>query len=421
MLIERIAIFVTLFAVIKNAEEISNKTISQEATSGPKTVENRPCCIIGNRSFHTMDSALYSFTNNATIKIIELKVVLNSKIFLENLNNVSIVGHKTPTVNCNWIGALRISSCNNVIIKGIIWKNCGYNNKLSYPGLSFYKSSNITIQNCKFYSSMLALFFSGATGNVLINHCDFLHNNQHTGHGAAIQYTTEATTPTMTRLVINRCNFSYNGAAKSIVYISGSGNYHFSCLENSTFIGNKGVPLHLSQQKLRIKGDVLFKHNTGISGGGIFSRSSVIVLKNTSSIIFYNNSANANGGAMFLNNSRVLLRENSVILFVNNFAKLFGGALYSINKSAMIFDGNTTVTFQSNKAGECGGAVYFENYSNVSFHDTSIITFNDNRAKYGGSIFSLNHSKTSFRQNSKVNLLTMKLNIEGPCQLEYTH
>jgi len=51
MLTERIAVFVILFAVIKNAEEMSNKTFSQEATSGPKTLENRPCCIIGVRRF----------------------------------------------------------------------------------------------------------------------------------------------------------------------------------------------------------------------------------------------------------------------------------------------------------------------------------------------------------------------------------
>jgi len=84
---------------------------------------------------------------------------------------------------------------------------------------------------------MVALFFSETTGNVLINQCDFFHNNQHTGHGAAIQYTTEAKTPTMTRLVINRCNFSYNGAAKSIVYISGSGKNHFHAYKIQRLLG----------------------------------------------------------------------------------------------------------------------------------------------------------------------------------------
>ena len=132
-------------------------------------------------------------------------------------------------------------------IKGINWENCGSSNESPYPVLSFYKSSNVTIQNCAFYSAMgQVLLFSETSGNVFINSCEFTHNNQYRGHGAAVQYTTEVTTPTITRLVIDGCYFSNNVAARSIVYIGGQGSRQLSYLQNSKFVGNEGVPIYLS-------------------------------------------------------------------------------------------------------------------------------------------------------------------------------
>ena len=106
MLIERIVIIVVLSVVLKKADGIS---FSQDATFYPR-VEfeqvTRPCCVIGDRSFLLLESALYSFTNNTIIKIIGSNAALDTKISLENLENVSIIGHGTPTVNCNGIGAI---------------------------------------------------------------------------------------------------------------------------------------------------------------------------------------------------------------------------------------------------------------------------------------------------------------------------
>ena len=190
------------------------------------------------------------------ITISKSHVTLGTKISLENLENVSIIAHQASTVNCKGIGAIKLSSCNNVTIKGISWENCGSSSGSSYPGISFYRSSKLTIQNCKFYFSLgQSLVFSEPSESVFINNCEFTHD-QHTGHGTAVQYTTKATT---TRLVINRCTFSNNGIAKSIVYIGGSEKRQFSFLQNSTFIGNKGVPVYLTQQKLNITGNVLFQ------------------------------------------------------------------------------------------------------------------------------------------------------------------
>jgi len=354
MLTERIVIILILFVILRDSEEISNGTFTQGSSSGSNTVFKQvigPCCAIENTCFHSLDSALHCLTNNTIINISNSHVTLSTKISLENLENVSIIAHKASTVNCKGIGAINMSSCNNVTINGISWENCGSSNGSSYPGIDFYKSSNLIIQNCTFRSSLgQSLVFSDPSESVFIKNCKFILNNKHTDHGAAIQCITKATFPTITRLVIDRCNFSFNGVAKSIVYIGGSGNGLLSYLQNSVFIGNKGASLYISQQRLHITGDVLFKNNNMVtSGGGIYSRSSVIVFENKSNVTFYNNSATSKGGAMFINDSKLYFGDYSVIKFIDNFAKSFGGALYSMKNSAVLFNGNTMVTFQSDK------------------------------------------------------------------------
>ena len=160
-----------------------------------------------------------------TIKIVGSNVVLDSKITVENLENIAIIGHGTSTVNCIGIGAINFISCNNVTITGIDWERCGLTSKEpSYPGIRFHKSSKIIIQSCSFNSSIgHAVVFSKVSGNIHINNSVFTHNNHHRDHGAAVQYTADGTTHTQIKLVINSCNFSYNGVAKSVIFIDGSG------------------------------------------------------------------------------------------------------------------------------------------------------------------------------------------------------
>ena len=405
MLIERIVIIFILFVVFTKAEEISNETFPQDVASGSGTVVDqviKPCCVIGGRSFHSVASAVHTLINNSIIKIIEPGVVLNTNISLEKLENISVIGQGTPIVNCNSIGAISFFSCNNVTIKGINWENCGSIDGSSYPGISFYKSSNLTIQSCSFSSSAgQALLLSEASGNIHINNSVFTHNNQYRGHGAAVEYIPADTAHTQARLVIDKCSFSNNGVAKSIVYIGSSEVRFNSYIQNSVFISNEAVPIYLSNHKLHISGNVLFKQNMAIAGGGIFSSSSTVIFKNNSNITFCNNSANTNGGAMYVNDSRIYFGETSVIKYVNNLAKSFGGALFSVNKSVVFFNGNTTVTFQSNKADTKGGALYCQ-YCDVLFDGNSAITFNDNIAMEGGAVSSRWYSILLFNGNTTV-------------------
>ena len=152
MLTERIAIIILLCVIFTKAEEVS---FSQDITSGSGTVFEQKCCEIGDHPFYSLDNAVLNIANDTVLKIIASNVVLNSKVSLKYLENVLIIGHATPTVSCNSIGTIMLSSCNNVAIKGINWENCGSRNKSFYPGgISFYNSSIITSQHCTFSSSM---------------------------------------------------------------------------------------------------------------------------------------------------------------------------------------------------------------------------------------------------------------------------
>ena len=62
-------------------------------------------------------------TNNIIINI-TTDVVLSSVMQLMNANNISIIGHNNPTVDCNNSGALNFMSCHNITIKGINWWSC---------------------------------------------------------------------------------------------------------------------------------------------------------------------------------------------------------------------------------------------------------------------------------------------------------
>ena len=86
-------------------------------------------------------------------------------------------------------------------------------------------SSNIVIQGCSFHNSTAqAVVLSNISGNVYINNCQFTHNKYHKGHGAAIYYTSSPEQSTQVQLVINNCNFTFNGPAESVVYIDNSNN-----------------------------------------------------------------------------------------------------------------------------------------------------------------------------------------------------
>ena len=94
-------------------------------------------------------------------------VMLLSIVPLVDIENISIIGHGNPTVNCDNAGGIYFDNCHNCTIIGITWEKCGKNN--SIPAIEIYNSSNIVIENCSFQHSVTqAIALSEMLGSVTI-------------------------------------------------------------------------------------------------------------------------------------------------------------------------------------------------------------------------------------------------------------
>ena len=60
---------------------------------------NGTCCVYGKCSCGSLDHALANLTSNVLINI-TTDVTLSSLVTVSDLENVSIIGHNNPTVNC---------------------------------------------------------------------------------------------------------------------------------------------------------------------------------------------------------------------------------------------------------------------------------------------------------------------------------
>ena len=388
------------------------------------------CCVYGNCSCSSLDHALANLTSNVLINI-TTDVTFSSLVTVSDLENVSIIGHNNPTVNCRNVSEMQFTFSHHLIIQGITWIGCG--TKHTTPGLLLGQSSNVTIQNCTFQQSVgQAIVLSEMSGDVNINNCKFVNNSHYRGHGAAIHYSS-STNNTINYsqfvLTIKNCNFSYN-RMKSLVYLE---NKHKKIILNhSTFCYNRGISLYAINHKIYLNGKILFENNTAEDGVGIYiSDHSTVTFVNNSEVKFIQNSAKFKGGAIFLrNHSSIIFDQNSVVAFINNSATIgtvysdawsnvtfkgncyvtfsgnlaiqSGAVLYS-DKSLVIFMGSCKVIFSSNHASDVwpyGGTIYSINFSNISFEGSSTTLFINNDAHRGGAIFSSDYSSISFEGNS---------------------
>ena len=157
--------------------------------SGSGAFMSSSCCVYGNCSCSSLYSLLVNLSSNHVINI-TTDITLSSVVFVNNKSNIRIVGYNNPTVYCYNYGGLRLVSCYNCTIEGITWKGCGgrdISDNNIHPVLQLSNSFSILIKNCTFKNSVgQALILSGATHDVTVNYCNFLHNKQYGGHGTAI-------------------------------------------------------------------------------------------------------------------------------------------------------------------------------------------------------------------------------------------
>ena len=371
---------------------------------------NLMCCVYGNCTCISFGLAVASLISNVLINI-TTDVMLSSLNNALNLENISIIGHNNPTVNCKKTGGVHFNICYNCIIQGITWDGCGTETE---PGIKLSESSNLVIKNCSFqYSKGPAIILSGVSGHVNISHCCFMHNNYYGEHDATIHYTSINVTSNHHLkffLAISNCIFTYNKYAKSLVHIEKiiskyNNNITF---DNTKFYHNQGVPIYVVNQNIHLLGKVSFWNNTAEEGAGIYMKDhSTAIFNKNSDVAFIQNSANRNGGAVFLrNHSSIIFDQNSFAVFDNNYAKT--GIIYSEDNCNVTFQGTCEVTFRNNLIKQDGSAIAvkkshitFTGNSNVMFINNAIIRFRLFRLKvtYGATIYS-KHSHMSFRGNS---------------------
>ena len=379
-------------------EQIRIVHVNELINDGSGEYDDNLCCVYGNCTCNSLDHALANLTSNVLINI-TTDVTLSSLTENSNLQNVSIIGYKNPTLNCKNDVGIYFKLCHNCIIQGVSWNKCG---SAAKAGLMLNYSSNVTIQNCSFQHSIgQALVLSEVSGDVNINNCNFVNNSQYRGHGAAIHYLSKDSASNFI-FNINYCKFSHNKQAESLIYIENRFEHvHNITLCNSVFHDNKGVSMFLVNQKIYLNGRVLFLNNNAGNGTGIYvSDHSTVVFGENSDITFIHNSADFVGGAILsINHSDILFNQNSKVYFSNNTAYA-GGAMFSMDTSYISLKGNSEVVFSDN-TGNFGGAVYLLRFSNIYFEENSTTLFNNNTAsKCGGAIRTNANSNICFEGKS---------------------
>ena len=356
-----------------------------------------------NCSLHCLHCALQraNFTNNIIINI-TTDAVLSSVIQLMNINNISIIGHNNPTVDCNDTGALHFMSCHNITIKGINWQRCGTGTNKNYrPGLEIYNCSNVIIKDSSFkFSVGRSLALVNVFGQVSIDYCEFTQNAIYDDHGAAVYYS--SLTDQENVFSMNNCNFS-NNSAKSTVYVRGRCELReFLHLNNLDFSNNQAVPLYIIDHHVQINGNVHFKGNRAEIGGGIFLDHTKLTLADDSNVTFSSNTANQ-GSAVYVTNTANITFQGRCTVMHNNAINV--GALHSTDHSTITFSKESIVSFLNNEARR-GGAIYLQGRSTFTCKDNCKVKFKGNTASIGGAIFSSNsniiftgHTNVRFNSN----------------------
>ena len=365
---------------------VSESTSDIDLFSGEND-DIQKCCVNENSSCNSLDQVLANLTSNVLINIMtdaKLSSVINSS----RLENVSIIGHNSPTVDCKNAAGVHFASYRNCIIQGIVWNECGSENTDNYTEpiatLKLSNSSNVTIQNCTFQNSIgpsRSIVLSEVSGEVNIKDCNFVNNTSYDrDHGAIVYYAVSQCFQHL--FAINNCNFSHN-KGQSLVYIENrtsgcnASNFDNITFNHFNFIYNRGTSIHVVNHRLYITGYVLFEYNTAENAAGIYiSDHSTVVFGENTNAEFIQNCAYHRGGVVYLeNHSSLIIDQDSMIIFMDNSAT--NGTIYSEVNSNVTFKGNCQVNFTSYLAILHGTAIYSSHNSQAAFIENSSVMFNN--------------------------------------------
>ena len=417
-------IIIGLTLLLHNAKGITRQIIVEEnltyynpyhdVWNSPNDSSN--CCVTGDCICRSFFLALNNLTSNVVINI-TTDVLLPSLATLVNLENITILGHNSPTVIYNYNGALEFLHCKNIKIESVKWN--GYfirfheHLMVSVTGIHFQSSSSISFSLCTFQHFVgQVIKLMNVSEYTNISGCEFI-NNIYRGDGTAIYVSKR---PLQMLLNINETYFGINGPANSIVYLHGHQRqisaYKHILISNSRFSFNRATPLFLIDETIHVSGNILFEENLAPSGAAISSISSNIIFDENCIVGFYKNRAYYDGGAIYLfNHSFVSFASNTTVQFFYNTASFGGGVIFSEYYSEIIFKAQSNTSFVNNTA-SMGGALYSASNSSIKFENNSFVQFIHNTAEgqirnnkgctwsCGGAIFQGYHSIILFSAKS---------------------
>ena len=120
------------------------------------------CCMKGTCPCGSLYKA-FQYVDNGTVIIITSSIIsLHNVSFMQNLNNIIIIGNNV-TVICNDSGVLEFYSCSKIVFKGITWDQCGDPSTSPYQALGFLYAINISVMECTFQYSKVCTVV-GVTG-----------------------------------------------------------------------------------------------------------------------------------------------------------------------------------------------------------------------------------------------------------------
>ena len=436
MLLLRVLVIVSLLIFIQDVKGVEESSGDQDhgsvGSGNGQSILTKDlgsdCGWSTNFSDCALDYKLGDLTSNALINI-TADVMLLSIVSLVSLENVSIIGHDNPTVNCDNAGGLYFDNCHNITIMTITWEKCNVtfegNSTATisdsgrfvyfwrYTNVKFEGNSTITISNnsCVYYSNVT--FEGNSTLNV---------------DGSFQIYNSDVTFKGSSAVTISNNQADNNG---KVLYISNS-NVIFKGSSAITISNNQadhGGALYISNSNVIFKGSsaITISNNQADHGGALYIRSSNVTFKGSSAVTIGNNQADNNDGVLYIflrsdvtfegnstlnvdgrafhieDNSDVTFKGNSAVTISNNQADNNGGALYTSN-SNVIFKGSSAVTISNNQADNNGGALYITQNCNVKFEGNSTVMISNNSAGYGGALYIRDNSDVTFAENSIVTI-----------------
>ena len=364
-----------LIIVIITSQHVHSKVIIINTTGGG---DNTTCCVDGECDCSSLSAALRYITSSTTINITSQVVELNNTItmgsaygdFELRLSHITITGNGATTVMCNYSGSVYCASCDDVVVKGIIWDRCE-NSKYYYAGgITIYTPFRINLVNCTFQSSRfpaVAIIVRSTvendvsghqSGHVAVINCSFISNTNtfqsvNTVGGLIIR---KEGPPAMQYITIEGCNFLHNGyfidpnenddSFGLYIYDASSDDISIAVIwditiSNTIFLNNhQPIIMELEGQKKTVTLNEVYVYNNtmfGDFGDGVVSIStgfnknknvSDATLSIISSVFSGNNGTTLSVDCVSERSVTILISNSS---FTNNFNYLSGTSIVYID------------------------------------------------------------------------------------------